>query len=259
MRPSEYLAALFSLEGRTAVVTGGSSGIGRAIAAALAGAGARTVLVARDRARLEATAEVLRGDGAEVLVVPADLGSREAVRAAAEAVADAAGEPDIVVSAAGVNLRPPMADLDEAVWDATMRLNLDAPFLLGQRFAPGMATRGYGRLIAISSQQAHRAFVDSGAYGVSKAALEGLARSQAEAWSSSGFTSNVLVPGFVLTPLNARLQDDPARVAALAARTMVGRNGVPEDFATAALFLASPASGYVTGQSLHVDGGFSVH
>jgi gluconate 5-dehydrogenase len=149
--------------------------------------------------------------------------------------------------------------VDEAVWDATMRLNLDAPFLLGQRFAPGMAQRGYGRLIAISSQQAHRAFVDSGAYGVSKAALEGLARSQAEAWSGSGVTSNVLVPGFVLTPLNARLQQDPERIRALAARTMVGRNGLPEDFATAALFLASPASGYVTGQSLHVDGGFSVH
>lgn len=256
MTTSEYLAGLFSLEGRTAVVTGGSSGIGRAIAAALAGAGARTVLVARDPARLAATVAALEG---EILAVPADLGTREGVRAAAEAIVALAGEPDIVVSAAGVNIRPPMADIDEAVWDATMRLNLDAPFLLGQHFGPGMAARGYGRLIAISSQQAHRAFVDSGAYGVSKAALEGLARSQAEAWSSSGVTSNVLVPGFVLTPLNARLQEDPSRVAALAARTMVGRNGVPDDFATAALFLASPASAYVTGQSIAVDGGFSVH
>lgn len=259
MHASEYLRGLFSLQGRTAVVTGGSSGIGRAIAAALAGAGARTVLVARDAGRLEAAAAALRADGGEVLVVPADLGSRDAVRAAAEAVVAAAGEPDVVVSAAGVNLRPPMGEVDEGVWDATMRLNLDAPFLLGQRFAPGMAARGYGRLIAIGSQQAHRAFVDSGAYGVSKAALEALARSQSEAWSSSGVTSNVLVPGFVLTPLNARLQQDPERVAALAARTTVGRNGVPEDFATAALFLTSPASAYVTGQSLFIDGGFSVH
>ncbi len=256
MTTSEYLAGLFSLEGRTAVVTGGSSGIGRGIAAALAGAGARTVLVARDPARLAATAEALDG---EVVVVQADLGTRDAVRTAAEAIVALAGEPDIVVSAAGVNLRPPMAEIDEAVWDATMRLNLDAPFLLGQRFGPGMAARGYGRLIAISSQQAHRAFVDSGAYGVSKAALEGLARSQAEAWSSSGVTSNVLVPGFVLTPLNTRLQEDPERVAALAARTMVGRNGGPDDFATAVLFLTAPASAYVTGQSIAVDGGFSVH
>lgn len=259
MTTSEHLRALFSLEGRSAVVTGGSSGIGRAIAAALAGAGARTLLVARDPERLEASAQLLRADGGDIAVLAADLGSRDAVRTAADAIAAEIGEPDIVVSAAGLNLRPPMADIDEGVWDATMRLNLDAPFLLGQRFAPGMAARGYGRLIAISSQQAHRAFVDSGVYGVSKAALEALARSQAEAWSASGVTSNVLVPGFVLTPLNARLQEDPVRVAALAARTMVGRNGIPEDFAAAALFLTSPASAYVTGQSIHVDGGFSVH
>jgi gluconate 5-dehydrogenase len=122
-----------------------------------------------------------------------------------------------------------------------------------------MAERGYGRIIHISSQQAHRAFVDSGAYGVSKGALESLARSQAEAWSAQGVTCNTLVPGFVMTPLNARLSADPARVAALAARTMVGRNGVPADFAGAAVFLAGAASSYVTGQSLFVDGGFSVH
>ncbi|MDH2445453.1 SDR family oxidoreductase [Amnibacterium sp. CER49] len=259
MQPADHLARLFSLEGRTAVVTGGSSGIGLAIASALALVGARTVLVARDRDRLEAAAAGLRERGADVLGVPGDLGTRRGVADAIAAVVAAAGEPDIVVSAAGVNLRPPMPEVDEAVWDATMGLNLDAPFLLGQRFGRGMAARGYGRLIAVSSQQAHRAFVDSGAYGVSKAALEALARSQAEAWSASGVTSNVLVPGFVLTPLNARLQQDPERVAALAARTMVGRNGVPDDFATAAVFLASPASGYVTGQALFVDGGFSVH
>ena len=259
MSAATYLHRLFSLEGRTAVVTGGSSGIGRGIAEALAGAGARVVLVAREREKLDGAAAALRAAGGAVEVVAADLGTRDAVHAAADAIVAAAGEPDIVVNAAGVNLRPPMGDLDQSVWDATMRLNLDAPFLLGQRFAPGMTARGYGRLIAISSQQAHRAFVDSGAYGVSKAALEGLARSQAEAWSASGVTSNVLVPGFVLTPLNARLQEDPSRVAALAARTMVGRNGMPGDLATAAIFLASPASGYVTGQSIAVDGGFSVH
>jgi gluconate 5-dehydrogenase len=140
-----------------------------------------------------------------------------------------------------------------------MALNLDAPYLLGQRFAPAMAERGYGRLIQISSQQAHRAFVQSGAYGVSKGALESLTRSQAEAWSRHGVTSNTLVPGFVMTPLNARLSSDPQRVAELAARTMVGRNGLADDFAGVAVLLASPASGYITGQTLFVDGGFSVH
>jgi gluconate 5-dehydrogenase len=122
-----------------------------------------------------------------------------------------------------------------------------------------MAARGYGRIVSISSQQAHRPFAASGAYGVSKAGLEALARSQAEAWSAQGVTSNVLVPGFVRTPLNERLGSDPATVAALAARTLVGRNGLASDFAAAAVFLAGPGSAYVTGQSIAVDGGFSVH
>ncbi len=152
-----------------------------------------------------------------------------------------------------------MGELDEDVWDATMSVNLEAPYLLGRRFGPGMAERGFGRIVHVSSQQAHRAFVNSGAYGVSKGALEALARSQAEAWSPYGVTCNTLVPGFVMTPLNERLSSDPAKVRELAERTMVGRNGLAEDFAGAAVFLASGASGYVTGQTLFVDGGFSVH
>ncbi|GAA1524160.1 glucose 1-dehydrogenase [Actinomadura kijaniata] len=257
--PSGYLSDLFSLEGRVAVVTGGSSGIGRAIAEALARAGASVVIVARRETELDAVVADLERLGCRAARVSADLASRAGVRAAAERAAEPFGEPDILVNCAGINLRPPMGDLGEDVWDRTMAVNLDAPFLLSQRYAPGMAERGYGRLIHVSSQQAFRAFVTSGAYGVSKAGLEGLARSQAEAWSPRGVTANTLVPGFVLTPLNARLQDDPERVEALAARTMVGRNGVPADFAGAAVFLASPASAYVTGQSLFVDGGFSVH
>jgi gluconate 5-dehydrogenase len=181
------------------------------------------------------------------------------VRAAAEKAAAVFGEPDILVNSAGINLRPPLGDLDDTTWDRTMAVNLEAPFLLGQRFGPGMAERGFGRIIHVSSQQAHRAFVQSGAYGVSKGALESLARSQAEAWSPYGVTCNTLVPGFVMTPLNSRLSSDPAAVAALAARTMIGRNGVAADFAGPALFLASRASDYVTGQSLFVDGGMSVH
>jgi NAD(P)-dependent dehydrogenase (short-subunit alcohol dehydrogenase family) len=165
----------------------------------------------------------------------------------------------VLVNSAGINLRPPMPELDEDTWDATMAVNLDAPFVLGQRLAPGMAARGYGRIIGISSQQAHRPFAASGAYGVSKAALEALVRSQAEAWSAQGVTANVLVPGFVPTALNRRLSADPAAVERLAARTLVGRNGAPEDFAAAAVFLAGPGAAYVTGQSIAVDGGFSVH
>ncbi|WP_395726572.1 SDR family NAD(P)-dependent oxidoreductase [Nakamurella sp.] len=254
-----YLATLFSLDGRTAIVTGGSSGIGRAIAAALAGAGARVILLARTESALRAAADDMTASAGEVAWVAGDLATRDGARAAAEAATGPFGEPDIVVNSAGINLRPPMGDLDDDTWDHTMAVNLTAPFVLGQRFGPGMADRGFGRFIHISSQQAHRAFVDSGAYGVSKGGLESLARSQAEAWSASGVTSNVLVPGFVLTPLNARLSTDPDRVRALAERTMVGRNGRPDDFAGAAVFLAGRSAGYVTGQSIFVDGGFSVH
>ncbi|RYB93900.1 SDR family oxidoreductase [Nocardioides oleivorans] len=259
MTSSAYLSDLFSLEGRTAVVTGGSSGIGRAIASALAGAGARVVVVARREDELAETVEELTGAGRTAAWVSADLGSRAGARAAAEDAVRVFGEPDILVNSAGANIRPPMGELGDDDWDATMAINLEAPYVLGQRFGPGMAERGFGRIIHISSQQAHRAFVQSGAYGVSKGALESLARSQAEAWSPSGVTVNTLVPGFVMTPLNQRLSSDPDKVAALAARTMVGRNGLAEDFAGAAVFLASPASAYVTGQAVFVDGGFSVH
>ncbi|NUW34198.1 SDR family oxidoreductase [Nonomuraea sp. SMC257] len=259
MMSQTYLSQLFSLDGRVAVVTGGSSGIGRAIAGALARAGASVVIVARREPELAATVEELTGDGCRAAWVSADLSTRDAVRAAAEEAAAVYGEPDILVNSAGINLRPPMDEMTDDVWDVTMAVNLEAPHLLGRRFGPGMAERGHGRIIHVSSQQAHRAFVQSGVYGVSKGGLESLARSQGEAWSSRGVTSNTLVPGFVMTPLNARLSSDPAKVAELAARTMVGRNGLAEDFAAAAVFLAGPGSAYVTGQSIFVDGGLSVH
>ncbi|WP_406178219.1 SDR family NAD(P)-dependent oxidoreductase [Streptomyces canus] len=259
MTSQTYLSELFSLDGRVALVTGGSSGIGRAIAGALARAGASVVIVARREPELTATVEELTSGGCRAGWVSGDLSTREGVRTAAEAAAGVFGEPDILVNSAGINLRPPMTELTDDVWDTTLAVNLEAPYLLGQRFGPGMAERGFGRIIHITSQQAHRAFVQSGAYGVSKGGLESLARSQAEAWSPHGVTCNTLVPGFVLTPLNARLATDPEKVASLAARTMTGRNGLPEDFAGAAVFLASGASGYVTGQSIFVDGGLSVH
>ena len=256
---TDYLSELFSLDGRVAVVTGGSSGIGRGIATALACAGASTVIVARGRSRIDDTLSELHNAGAAAAGVVGDLSTREGIREVAEAATAPFGEPDILVNSAGINIRPPYADITEEDWDATMTVNALAPFLLGQRYATGMAERGFGRLIHVSSQQAHRAFVGSGIYGVSKGAVESLVRSEAEAWGGTGVTSNALVPGFVLTPLNARLQEDPAQIAALAARTMIGRNGLPSDFASAAVFLAGAGSSYITGNSLFVDGGLSVH
>lgn len=255
---STYLAELFSLSQRLAVVTGGSSGIGLGIARALGLAGAALVLVARPSQRLDAAAAELTDQGITVGTVAADLADRAAVTAAAEQIVAGHGEPDILVTAAGVNPRPPLEHLALADYDRIMAVNLDAAYLLGQRFGPAMAARGWGRIINIGSQQSFRAFGNSGAYGVSKAAVCALTRSQAEAWSSSGVCCNTLVPGFVRTPLTEPTFADPDRAAELAARTMVGRNGAPSDFAAAAVFLAGPGSGYVTGQALAVDGGFSV-
>lgn len=227
---STCLRDLFGLHERTALVTGGSSGIGRAIALALGGAGAHVLIVARTATAVDATVAAPRAAGGSGDGIVTDLSTREGTHA----LADAVGTPDILV-------------------------NLDAPFILGQRLAPGMADRGFGRIIHLSSQQAHRPFAMRGAYGVSKAALEALARSQSEAWAPHGVTANVLAPGVVRTPLNERLSSNPDTVRALAERTLIGRNGVPEDFAGVAVFLASTASAYVVGQTIFVDGGFSVH
>ncbi|HEY7485043.1 MAG TPA: SDR family oxidoreductase [Streptosporangiaceae bacterium] len=252
-----YLDELFSLHGRVAVVTGGSSGIGRGIAGALGRAGAAVVVLARRERPLAETVSELESYGCRAASVSADLGDRTALAGAAEEAVKPFGEPDILVTSAGVNLRPPLGELSIDQWDRTMAVNLGAPFLLGQRYGPGMAERGWGRIIHIGSQQSFRAFNNSGGYGASKAGVVGLTRSQAEAWSAHGVCCNSIIPGFVITPLTAEVSADPEKVRALAGRTMVGRNGDPADFAGAVVFLASPAAGYVTGQAIFVDGGFS--
>jgi NAD(P)-dependent dehydrogenase (short-subunit alcohol dehydrogenase family) len=252
-----YLEELFSLAGRVAVVTGGSSGIGAEMAMALARSGAQVVLVARDASRLGSAADRIKAEGGQAGWVSADLASRAEVERAASQAAEAFGPPDILVNCAGVNLRPPLASLSEQDWDLTMAVNLTAPFLLGQRFGPVMAERGWGRIVNVTSQQAQRAFGNSGAYGASKGGLAALTRSQSEAWAARGVCCNSVCPGFVATRLNAAVAADPERMAAMAARTMVGRNGQPADFAGVAVFLASRASDYITGQTIYVDGGFS--
>ncbi|NJP91657.1 SDR family oxidoreductase [Nonomuraea sp. FMUSA5-5] len=252
---SDYLRELFSLHGRRALVTGGSSGIGYAVAEAIGRAGAEVVVVARGRDKLEEAVARLRGHGVTASWISADLGERDDVRR----VCESAGAIDILVNDAGNNIRKPMADLTAGDFERTLAVNFTAPYLLGQHFGPLMAARGWGRIINVGSQQSISAFGDSGIYGAAKAGLAGLTRSQAEAWSAAGVCVNTIIPGFVLTPLTEPAQAVPGRVAAMAARHMAGRNGVPEDFAGAAVFLAGNSSSFVTGQMLFVDGGFSVH
>lgn len=248
------VAKLFDLSGLVALVTGANSGIGRAIAGALADAGARVVLVARRAAELAAAQREI-GEGAAAL--PCDLTDRAALADCARRAPEYFGAPDILVSAAGVNVRKPMLEVTEADWDASIRLNLEAPFFLAQKLAPAMIAKGWGRVINIASLQSVRAFRDSAPYGASKGGVMQLTRAQAEAWSRHGVTANAIGPGFFATPLTAPVANDPARWQAMAERTFAGRNGELADLRGTAVFLASRASDYVTGQTLFVDGGFS--
>ncbi|HEY2671892.1 MAG TPA: SDR family oxidoreductase [Rugosimonospora sp.] len=250
-----YLERLFGCTGRVAMVTGASSGIGRAIAIALGRAGAELILVARGEDALAGTVTELAADGCAASYVATDLADRSAIAG----LTDRVPRVDILVNAAGVNIRPPLHELTVADWDRTLAVNLTAPYLLGQHFGPGMAARGFGRIITVTSQQSVRAYGNSGGYGASKAGAAGLIRSQAEAWSRHGVCCNAIAPGVVHTPMTEAIFADPERARAMAERTMVGRNGEPGDFAGAAVFLASAGAAHITGQTIFVDGGFSVH
>jgi gluconate 5-dehydrogenase len=251
------ISELFDLSGKVALVTGANSGIGAEIADALAEAGAAIVLVARRAAELDAARKSIEAKGGRAATLPTDLSDRRAIEKCALAAGSFFGAPDILVSAAGVNIRRPMLEITGEDWDTTLRLNLEAPFFLAQKLAPAMISKRWGRIINIASMQSMRAFGNSGPYGASKGAILQLTRAQAEAWSRHGVNTNAIGPGFFPTPLTKPVADDPARWKAMAERTMIGRNGELHDLRGAAVFLASRASDYVTGQTLFVDGGFS--
>lgn len=248
---------LFDLAGHVALVTGASSGIGRAIAVALASAGARVVLVARRASELEAARDEIESDGGAATTIVCDLADRNALDACARRARQPFGAPDIVVNAAGINLREPMLDITPEHWDRTFAINLDAPFFLAQRLVPAMIERGWGRIVNIASLQSVRAMPDGGAYGATKGGIAQLTRAQAQAWSNRGVNANAIAPGFFATALTAAVANDPVKWEMHAKRTFVGRNGELDDLAGTAIFLASRASDYVTGQVIFVDGGYS--
>ena len=249
---------LFSLDGKHAVVTGGGSGIGLAIAEALARAGARLTLVGRRGDVLESIATRLNAEndcGAQPHIC--DLTEIDALDRHAAALATAHGDPDIVVNAAGWRRRETAADTSVAAWRATIDTNLAAPFFLARAFAPAMCARGWGRILNIASLQSKLAFADGIAYGASKGGVAQLTRAMAVEWSAHGVNANAIAPGFFPTEMTASLFDHADTATALAARTAIGRNGQLSDLAGAAVFLCAPASDYITGQILYVDGGFT--
>lgn len=251
------ITKLFDLTGKTALITGGNSGIGEAIGRALALAGARVVLTARGKEALERAVSHLRVEQLCADFLQADLACPEAALACARAALERFDAVDILVNAAGVNLRQPFMDVRPDDWRLQLNLHVGAPFFLTQGLAPAMAQRGWGRIINIASLQSYRAFPNSAPYGAGKGGVLQLTRAIAEAWSAKGITCNAIGPGFFPTALTQKVFSDQERVRVNAAQTCIGRNGVLEDLYGCSIFLASDASAYITGQIIMVDGGFT--
>ena len=245
---------LFSLTGRVACVTGASSGLGRHAALVLARAGARVVGVARREAALRDWAKEA---GEHAAYVVADVADRDALPETVAAIRAPFGAPQIVVHAAGVNARQSADEVTPEGWDATLALNLTAPFFLTQALVPAMRADGWGRVVNFASLQTTRAFPGGIAYGASKAGIAQLTRAMAEAWSRDGINANAIGPGFFPTELTQAIFGDAERAERNAAQTCIGRNGDLSDMDGPLLFLCSEASRYVTGQVLMVDGGFT--
>ncbi len=243
---------LFDLTGHVAVVNGASSGIGASLAGALHSCGAQVVCVARREDRLRQVAAPIGG-----AYVVGDVAKRDTLDAIAAKASGFYGSPDIVINAAGINIRAPAHEVRAEDWDEVMAVQLAAPLFFTQRFIGAMRDKGWGRIINIGSLSTERALPSATVYGTAKTAIWGLTRQMALDFSPWGVTVNAICPGYFETELTAPVVADTARWQRLAESTMIGRNGNLEDLHGAAIFLASNAGGYVTGQTLFVDGGFT--
>jgi NAD(P)-dependent dehydrogenase (short-subunit alcohol dehydrogenase family) len=257
----KMIDGLFGLEGRVALVTGGSSGIGRAMGNHLASAGAAVVYMAlpSEELQLKEAVSDLEKIGARGGYVTCDVRNPDELAAMVDRAREFFGWPDILVNAAGVNIREPWDKVSPETWNKTLAVNLTAPFFLARLLVPAMMEKGWGKIINIGSLQSVRAFPNSAPYGASKGGVMQLTRAMAEAWSKdgSGIACNAIGPGFFKTGLTAPLYEDQKVIDALARQTIIGRNGEMSDLAGLTVFLASRASDYITGQMIFLDGGWS--
>jgi 2-deoxy-D-gluconate 3-dehydrogenase len=256
MTGAPNIPSLFSLAGRTALVTGASQGLGRAMAEALAEAGADVVCAGHRAGDAAQTVETIHALGRKAWEISADVSNHEAVIALAEAAERAAGRIDILVNNAGTIRRRAAVDHSLEDWMLVLRTNLDSVFLLSQRIGRGMIERGGGKIINVASLLSFSGGITVPGYTASKHAVAGLTKALANEWAGKGMNVNAIAPGYMETENTRALRQDEKRAAEITARIPAGRWGTAADLAGAVVFLASPASDYVNGHILVVDGGW---
>ena len=250
------MANLLSLDGKVAVVTGGTSGIGRAMSLGLAEAGANVVATARRPQQVEETAAAIEKLGRKTLRIASDVCDRKSLETLLAETVKSLGKVDILINCAGRIKRTPTISVTEEEWNGILDTNLTGTLRACQVFGAHMLERGYGRIINIASLNSFVALHEVAAYAASKAAVMSLTRSLAVEWSRKGITGNAIAPGVFRTELNANLLDSTPRGQELLMRTPMGRFGKTEELIGAAIYLASDAASFVTGETLVVDGGF---
>lgn len=249
------LESLFSLKGKTALIAGASRGIGLAIAKEIAAAGAHTVLASRSIEKLQAEADALNAAGYSAEAVALDMESRESIQAVGKAFADKA---DILINVAGRNARRHMEDYSREEYDLILQTNLHSIFELTQLVGKGMVQRGTGgKIINIGSLMSTHGVPYLSVYAISKAGIAGLTRVLAAEWGAHNIQVNCIAPGFIITDINREMWKAPVMHGWLQGVQSIPQAGTPEDIAGLAVFLAAPASNYVTGQCIASDGGFT--
>ena len=247
----------FDLKGRTAVITGGSRGLGEAMAKALVHAGAQIALVARDRARMERVRDDIAAIGGVAEVFVADVTREQDVANLAEAVKARFGSPQILINSAGINLRKNLVDFTLEEFRSVVDGSLISTFLMCRAFVPGMMGKGYGRIVNMSSIMSHVSLAGRTAYSSAKAALLGLTRALALELAAEGITVNGISPGPIGTDMNLALMNDPEVYAQFLANLPVGRWGKVEEIGALACYLCSDAAAFITGTDILIDGGWT--